>query len=162
MPSLNMASIPVKLHPADQAGLTTTANGILPLSLTNTQSEEALVSSRLPEEEIAGTEGFFGFSTTPGPWADCFANLLPDSDWMPSNGCMCHDPVTSRRRGVLLTYAKVSNMTYSYGNSQHPPEKVSEQLLFPVSHNDQRRQNQPNATANQQEVVWHLVSLIID
>jgi hypothetical protein len=94
LPSFKMGPVPDKIRPSEQGELSTTTNGILPLSLTNAQSGEPLVSSSQYDEEISRTDGLFGFSTAPGPWADCFANLLPDSDWMPStNSCMCHDPV---------------------------------------------------------------------
>jgi hypothetical protein len=94
LPPFNMGPVPDKIRPSNQGELSATANGILPLSLTDAQSGEPVVSSNHYNEGIARTDGFFGFSTAPGPWADCFTNLLPDSDWMPStNSGMCHDPV---------------------------------------------------------------------
>jgi hypothetical protein len=66
------------------------------------------------------------------------------------------------RRDVPLTFAQVSNTAYSYGNSGYPAEKVPEQPFYPVTHNDLRRLDHPNAAENQREVVRCSVSFTTD
>jgi hypothetical protein len=163
LPPFNMGPVHDKIRPSAQGELSTTTNGILPLSLTNAQPGEPLLSSRQYDEERSRTDRLFGFSTAPKPWADCFANLFPESDWMPStNSSMCHYPVINYRRGVSLTSCEVSNPAYSSRNSEYPTEKVSEHPFYPVTCNDLRRQDHTNATANQREVVWCSISLPTD